>query len=75
MNLFLSGRIWTKMVEIPGNIIYYKLKMSSVHSININLVSQDHKAVHHLNEKLTVVLHIKTANLKVDLKHNNNINI
>lgn len=58
---FPSGRTGTKVVEVPANLIYYKLNTSNIRSINISLVDQDHKPVHNFNEKLTVVLHIKNC--------------
>lgn len=58
---FPSGRTGTKVVEIPANLIYYKLNTSNIHSINISLVDQDHNPVHNFNEKLTVVLHIRNC--------------
>jgi len=58
---FPSGRTGTKVVEVPANLIYYKLNTSNIRSINISLVDQDHKLVHNFREKLTVVLHIKNC--------------
>ena len=44
----------TKIVETPKNCIYYPITTSSIDSINVELVDQDHKPIHHLNERFTV---------------------
>lgn len=49
----------TKIVETPNNLIYYPLTTSIIDSINIDLVDQELRPLHHLNERVTIVLHIK----------------
>ena len=49
----------TKIVETPNNLIYYPLTTSIIDSINIDLVDQELRPLHDLNERVTIVLHIK----------------
>lgn len=48
----LSGRTGSKVVEILRNLIYYKLNMLNIHSINISLVDRDYKIIHFKNKPL-----------------------
>lgn len=51
--------IGRKIIQSPNNLIYYPLTTKTIDSIRVDLVDQDHNRLHHLNEKLTIILHIR----------------
>lgn len=56
---FPRERSGAKIIEVPTNLIYYKLNTEILNTININLVDQGNNPIHNFEEKITVVLHIR----------------
>jgi len=56
---FPSEKTGSKVIQSPPNLIYYKLNKTSIDSITVQLVDQDHNPIDNFGETLTIVLHIK----------------